>query len=58
MSDSALVVTSAFCVLTSYFNLVPFPLDEAGLDVFHGIDDQFDQAAVEDAVFVPQFVVV
>ena len=36
---------------------VPLPLDEARLDVGHGVDDQLDQAAVEDPVALPQAVV-
>ena len=36
---------------------VAFPLDEAGIDVDHGVDDQFHQAAVGEAVLGVQIAV-
>src|SRR5262245_22000123 len=35
----------------------PFPIYEAGFDRTHGVADEFDQAAVEDAVALPQTVI-
>jgi len=36
---------------------MPFPVDEAGLHILHGVDDEFHKAAVEDPVAVPEVVI-
>jgi len=36
---------------------MPFPLDEAGLGVCHGVDDQLDESSVQDAAFIEGVVV-
>jgi hypothetical protein len=37
---------------------VPFPLYERFLKIYHGVHDEFHKAAIENAAFIPDSVIV